>query len=654
MSERAENVAGIDGAGGVPLNSVEPDLGREIDVPSDDPSALFMRPELDWFDEDAIQAVNKRRDRETREALKGLARPEWVLQNQPAGASQPQSPAPAPAPNPTPSGSESAPPKDATADRSATAAANDKSKFTTEPLAEPPASVSKRYLQAGSRYFLRDGSQQLAFEDSGARMVTAHNRPDIAESMAEMALAKGWPNIRVKGHEDFRRDMWLHAAVRGIGVTGYAPNEVDRARLEELMAERMTNRVEQAPGREQPGEQKSAAAGAASKAAPEEGKPAPAEDGFPYTLVKHGAAPYRNEKDASPSYFVTVQDAQGATKTVWGVDLARAMPASGVQPGDRIALANLGRQAVMVDEPVRDEEGRIVGTRPKETDRNVWEIKRVEPTRSASAGTPDVPSGAANLLPTSKDSAVAAPAPSTDIKQESTPVGESAPATVNLERSLALPIDVKGHSPESEFRGTLVAHGAAPYQNREGAQRAYFVTLRDESGSNVTVWGADLERAIAGSGAQEGDRVMLSNYGRHRVTVPVPISDRLGHVTGVEPREIERYVWNATVEPRERAPAAAPIVPEDPSRAMHLAVIAEAMRAQGFSERSVAKVQAKAGVVLDKLGEDGVAVPAPRVFDPSGRAQQPRSRGEPVAPSPGKEVERALNSQPASPGMPGR
>lgn len=83
-----------------------------------------------------------------------------------------------------------------------------------------------------------------------------------------------------------------------------------------------------------------------------------------------------------------------------------------------------------------------------------------------------------------------------------------------------------------------------------------------------------------------------------------------------------------------------------------MSVIAEAMRAQGFSDRSVARVQARADLVLNRLNEQGVPVPAPRVFDPAGRAQQPRSRGNPATPAVAPEVERVL--QPATLTVPSR
>ncbi|MCP2091981.1 UNVERIFIED_ORG: hypothetical protein J2Y81_008087 [Paraburkholderia sediminicola] len=141
------------------------------------------------------------------------------------------------------------------------------------------------------------------------------------------------------------------------------------------------------------------------------------------------------------------------------------------------------------------------------------------------------------------------------------------------------------------------------------------------------------------------------NYGRRRVAAEVPAVDGRGDVTGTERRTIERYVWRATGEPRDRQPAVE-AERDDPQRVLHMSVLAEAMRARGFSEKSVAKVQVSAGEIMDRLRAQGVPVPAPRVFDPAGRVQQPRLRGNPATPSAAPEVERML--QPATPAVPFR
>ena len=60
--------------------------------------------------------------------------------------------------------------------------------------------------------------------------------------MVDLAVAKGWQGIKIKGTDAFKREAWLAATERGLETTGYRPKNADRERLAEIMAER------QAPG----------------------------------------------------------------------------------------------------------------------------------------------------------------------------------------------------------------------------------------------------------------------------------------------------------------------------------------------------------------------------------------------------------------------
>ena len=73
-----------------------------------------------------------------------------------------------------------------------------------------------------------------------------------------------------------------------------------------------------------------------------------------WRMVDHGAAPYNNEKDASPSYFVTVESPTGERKTVWGVDLERALAEGGASIGDLVEIEQTGSHPVtMPDGEIR-------------------------------------------------------------------------------------------------------------------------------------------------------------------------------------------------------------------------------------------------------------------------------------------------------------
>jgi len=106
-------------------------------------------------------------------------------------------------------------------------------------------------------------------------------------------------------------------------------------------------------------------------------RPAPEQVGQS-VLLGHGAAPYKNDKDNADSYYVSYSDPDGATKTVWGKDLERAVRDSGVQPGDALALENLGSRPVTVNRAVKDVDGKVIRIDQIDTRLNVWEIQKQE------------------------------------------------------------------------------------------------------------------------------------------------------------------------------------------------------------------------------------------------------------------------------------
>lgn len=79
-------------------------------------------------------------------------------------------------------------------------------------------------------------------------------------------------------------------------------------------------------------------------------------------LVAHGPAPYEHEPSNKMSYFVTLENDKGVRNTVWGVDLERALQASGAEPGTKIELQHLGSQ------PVTLPDGTL-------THRNEWQVR---------------------------------------------------------------------------------------------------------------------------------------------------------------------------------------------------------------------------------------------------------------------------------------
>ncbi|WP_434730694.1 Ti-type conjugative transfer relaxase TraA [Rhizobium binae] len=82
-------------------------------------------------------------------------------------------------------------------------------------------------------------------------------------------------------------------------------------------------------------------------------------------LIAHGEAPYEHKLGNRDSYYVTLGFADGQKRTIWGVDLARAMAVADARIGDRIGLHHVGSERVMLPD----------GT---EADRNSWKVVPVE------------------------------------------------------------------------------------------------------------------------------------------------------------------------------------------------------------------------------------------------------------------------------------
>ncbi|NTE48171.1 AAA family ATPase, partial [Agrobacterium pusense] len=78
-------------------------------------------------------------------------------------------------------------------------------------------------------------------------------------------------------------------------------------------------------------------------------------------LVDHGVAPYEHNRQARESYFVTLKNDKGDQRTVWGVDLKRAMREASPKIGDRIFLQHEGATPVSLPDGTKAE-------------RNAWRV----------------------------------------------------------------------------------------------------------------------------------------------------------------------------------------------------------------------------------------------------------------------------------------
>lgn len=92
-----------------------------------------------------------------------------------------------------------------------------------------PESVARRFLRVETEYYFQDRTP--AFSDRGSKLATRSANLEVVRSMVEIAKARGWDTITVKGAEEFRRSVWMEAARDGLTVAGYKPTALDLAGL---------------------------------------------------------------------------------------------------------------------------------------------------------------------------------------------------------------------------------------------------------------------------------------------------------------------------------------------------------------------------------------------------------------------------------------
>ncbi len=142
-----------------------------------------------------------------------------------------------------------------------------------EHIAKLEAALNERYLikrtplrigtigLGQTEYHYRGDASRIAFTESNLKLSTDSNNPSVARSMVDVAEARGWHSLRVSGHEDFRRMVWLEASLRGVRAVGYEPVPGDQDLLRKEREARQVNRIEPVAG------QASGKAGTAEKSA---------------------------------------------------------------------------------------------------------------------------------------------------------------------------------------------------------------------------------------------------------------------------------------------------------------------------------------------------------------------------------------------------
>jgi len=246
--------------------------------------------------------------------------------------------------------------------------------------AELMRQVHQQFRVAGPNFHFKDDPKRVAFTDKGRRMVSNSNDERVAHAMAMMSEARGWKTIRVSGHPDFKREVWMEASLRGIEVRGFKPDEKDLAEFEARLEARARNTIEQEEQQRrdrQPKHSEAEASQATKVVAAAVAAEAVSQAVRAYSgrIVDHGKANYKNDPEEKVSYFVKLATAKGE-EIVWGVDLPRALAEGKAKTGDDVRLEFLGKQRVTVTALERDKDGKVIGSKEIQTNRNTWEVQK--------------------------------------------------------------------------------------------------------------------------------------------------------------------------------------------------------------------------------------------------------------------------------------
>ena len=220
-----------------------------------------------------------------------------------------------------------------------------------------------------------------AISDRGDSLHTRNADRSTAMDMIELAAHRGWSSMKVKGPEDFRREMWIEATAQGIRVQGYRPNDKDRAeadRRAELIGERVIERTDAGKGANGTHSESEAELRANSKAASNVVPMIDYQKGIEGRITGIGTAPYRDRDGASSTPYVALELADGRAHKLWGVALPDMVDRHELKVGDKATIYDDGRKAVTVNsrDPKTGEEREI------QTFRREWGARDIERARS--------------------------------------------------------------------------------------------------------------------------------------------------------------------------------------------------------------------------------------------------------------------------------
>jgi len=262
-----------------------------------------------------------------------------------------------------------------------------------DPL-DTPASYYDRFVvtKQGDRqeFYRHYDDARAAIVDTGDTLSTKAADKATALDMVNLAAHRGWASMKVTGPEDFRREMWIEGAAKGIKVAGYTPNardaeeatrrsDMERPRSLQRTDGPVTATVDQ--GRDATRDLPRDAAGTTT--ASTSGDRIDYSQGVRGTILAQGTRPYLDRPGAAESPYVRLQLENGRSHDVWGVGVAKALADQGVKTGDTVTLSSTRSEPVTITtrDPVTN------AMSEKQGSRRAWEAQDIQRGTGTATGT---------------------------------------------------------------------------------------------------------------------------------------------------------------------------------------------------------------------------------------------------------------------------
>lgn len=238
------------------------------------------------------------------------------------------------------------------------------SRRKAEPV-EPDATAKRHGLymteKRGTRTYYADYQQKQEVMRADARRISSKQGDrQTVSAMLDLAQERGWQKVRLRGTDDFKREAWVQAQVRGVATEGYKATATD---LQELARRKAASAPVDSPAeRAAPVRREMAGnAGASGGGEPEQtatrsaaaardvagGVPAKADAGQPAAVSESGAV-HKTLSDAEVKRILSDAETLGR---VWKVvNDPKADPAGVREALDRAPQADRTRLSAEVME----------------------------------------------------------------------------------------------------------------------------------------------------------------------------------------------------------------------------------------------------------------------------------------------------------------